>query len=43
LLVGNELVPGDAEGRSFYEVVSSPQLMQQVCQQTPDEQAAGFS
>jgi hypothetical protein len=43
LMVGNELVPGDADGRSFYEVVSNPELMQQACEHTTDSEAAGFS
>lgn len=30
LLVGNELIPGDTQGRSFYEVVSNPDLLQYI-------------
>jgi hypothetical protein len=30
LLIGNELIPGDIEGRSFYEVVSNPELLQRI-------------
>lgn len=32
LLVGNELVPGDGSGGSFYEVVSGPELLAELCQ-----------
>ena len=43
LLVGNELVPGDATGRSFYEVVSNPELIQQVCKSESDSESLGIS
>ncbi len=39
LLVGNELIPGDEQGRCFYEVVSNPELIQRVLLATSSELA----
>jgi len=39
MLVGNELIPGDIEGRHFYEVVSNPELLQRILRPQGDSQS----
>jgi hypothetical protein len=43
LLVGNELVPGDGSGGSFYEVVTSPELLTALCQPLINADPASLS
>jgi len=43
LLVGNELVAGDAAGRSFYEVITDPERIQQLCSKAGTDESLVIS